>query len=268
MQVRFDQVTIQQKKMYYRISGSGPVVVLLHGFGETGSVWEGQQAFLSQHYTVLVPDLPGSGKSETISTMSMEGIADCIALLLRSLTAAPHCLIGHSMGGYIALAYAERYADRLTGLGLFHSTAYADTPDKIETRKKAIEFVHKNGAGAFLSVAIPGLFAPATAAHNPELIEKQIKEAHNFSSASVVSYYSAMMIRPDRSAVLKHFEKPVLLVSGDADTLVPSQDLMQQTRLAKKGYFYRLEQSAHMGMLEEPEKTNQILSSYLGSLIE
>jgi pimeloyl-ACP methyl ester carboxylesterase len=77
-----------------------------------------------------------------------------------------------------------------------------------------------------------------------------------------------MMIRPDRSAVLKQFEKPVLLVSGDADTLVPSRDLLQQKRLAKKGYFYRLEQSAHMGMLEEPEKTNQILSLYLGSLVE
>jgi pimeloyl-ACP methyl ester carboxylesterase len=267
MMVRTDPFIYQSRKISYRRAGNGPLVVLLHGFGETSSIWNSQMQWLAQHYTVLVPDLPGSGASEAIDDMSIEGLAACIDLLVRSVSDDPFCLIGHSMGGYIALAYAERFADRLTGLGLFHSTAYADSPAKIETRKKAIEFVHAKGAGAFLALAIPGLFAPTTKAHRPELIEKQIEEAHNFSSSSVVSYYGAMMIRPDRSAVLKQFEKPVLFVSGDADTLLPPEDLMQQARLSKKGYIYILEQSGHMGMLEEPEKTNQILTSFLSRVV-
>jgi pimeloyl-ACP methyl ester carboxylesterase len=267
MQAHFNYFIYKENKIGYRIAGNGPLVVLLHGFGETGKVWEVQAAHLSTHYQVLVPDLPGSGNSNAIPDMSLEGLAESVAALVGSITTNPHTLIGHSMGGYIALAYAERYAERLLGLGLFHSTAYADSAAKAETRKKAIEFVSANGARAFLSVAIPGLFAPSTLSEQPWLIEKQIKDAYNFSESSVVSYYSAMMIRPDRCAVLKQFEKPVLFVSGEADTLIPTQDLLEQTKLAKKGHFYQLQYSGHMGMLEEPEKTNQILTSYLASLV-
>jgi pimeloyl-ACP methyl ester carboxylesterase len=267
MQDRLNHFTYKERTIGYRIGGKGPLVVLLHGFGATGSVWEEQAEHLAPYYQVLVPDLPGSGASEAIPDMSLEGLAEMVAALVASLTTASHTLIGHSMGGYIALAYAERYAEKLNGLGLFHSTAYADSAAKIETRKKAIAFVNVNGARAFLSVAIPGLFAPATVSERPMLIEKQIKETYNFSTSSVVSYYSAMMIRPDRCAVLKRFEKPVLFVSGEADTLIPTQDLLAQATLTKKGYFYQLQHSGHMGMLEEPEKTNQILTSYLASLV-
>ncbi|MFM8711286.1 MAG: alpha/beta fold hydrolase [Sphingomonadales bacterium] len=264
---RFQYFALKDKRIGYRMAGNGPLVVLLHGFGETGAVWDEQIKHLSGHYQVLVPDLPGSGVSDVIPDMSLEGLAEAIAALIGSITTTPHTLIGHSMGGYIALAYAELYADRLQGLGLFHSTAYADSAAKVETRKKAIEFVRTNGARAFLSVAIPGLFAPATLLERPWLIEKQIKDAYNFSESSIVSYYSAMMIRPDRCAVLKHVEKPVLFVSGEADALIPTQDLLAQKTLAKKGYFYQLQHSGHMGMLEEPEKTNQILTVYLASLV-
>lgn len=266
MQLTFDYFIDQNIKIGYHIGGKGPLVVLLHGFGETSSVWKQQMQHLVSNYTVLVPDLPGSGSSTALSDMSMEGLAQVVASLIRSITDSPHCLIGHSMGGYIALAYAEQYAARLTGLGLFHSTAYADSAAKAATRKKAITFVEANGAHAFLSVAIPGLFAPSTVAERPGLIEKQINESYNFLDSSVVSYFNAMMIRPDRCAVLKRFEKPVLFVSGEADTLIPTQDLLAQASLTKNGYFYELQHSGHMGMLEEPEKTNQILTSYLARL--
>ena len=261
--VASNSFTYQQKIIHYRISGSGPCVVLLHGFGETGAVWDQQLSFLAKYYSVLVPDLPGSGASEAIDDMSMEGLAACMAALIQDHTPEPHCLIGHSMGGYIALAYAEKFEDRLSGLGLFHSTAYADTPAKAESRKKAIELVSTKGPKPFLQVAVPGLFANSTAKKQPELIEKQIKDSHNFSASSIVSYYSAMMIRPDRCAVLTSFDKPILFILGNFDSLVPPEDLLAQARLAKYGYTYRLECSGHMGMLEEPEKTNQILTSYL-----
>jgi pimeloyl-ACP methyl ester carboxylesterase len=267
MQHQLNYFVYKERRLGYRIDGNGPLVVLLHGFGETGSIWEVPAQYLATRYKVLVPDLPGSGASDVIPDMSIEGLAEAVVTLVNSLCTDQHTLIGHSMGGYIALAYAEQYPDRLNGLGLFHSTAYADSATKVETRKKAIEFVRANGSHAFLSVAIPGLFAPSTLRERPWLIEKQIKEANNFSASSIVSYYSAMMIRPDRCAVLKDFEKPILFVSGKADVLIPAQDLLDQKMLAKKGYFYQLEQAGHMGMLEEPEKTNQLLTLYLASLV-
>lgn len=253
----------QEKRIYYRIKGKGPLVLLLHGFGETGSVWDQTLQALGTDYTIIVPDLPGSGQSEAINDMSMEGIADCMALLSAEHSPAPHCLIGHSMGGYIALAYAERYPNRLKGLGLFHSTAQADLPAKVETRKKAIDFIRTHGVPAFMDLAIPGLFAPHTIQEHPELIEKQLKEAHNFLASSVVSYYNAMMNRPDRCKVLEKFDHPVLFVLGHFDTLLPPEDLLRQTTRSKKSYIYTMERSGHMGMIEEPEKTKQILAVYL-----
>jgi pimeloyl-ACP methyl ester carboxylesterase len=253
----------QEKKIRYFIDGTGPVVVLLHGFGATGSLWDQALQALAVHYTIIAPDLPGSGKSDAIDNMSMEGIAECIASLVEYLSPEPHCLIGHSMGGYISLAYAEQYPTKLKGLGLFHSTAYADGTAKKETRKKAIDFVRSHGVPAFMEVIIPGLFAPHTAQEQAQLIEKQLKESHNFLASSVVSYYDAMMKRPDRAGVLEHFEHPVLFVLGNFDTLLPTEDLLEQAARSKKSYIYRLERSGHMGMIEEPEKTNQILVSYL-----
>jgi pimeloyl-ACP methyl ester carboxylesterase len=148
-------------------------------------------------------------------------------------------------------------------MGLFHSTAYADGLAKKETRKKAVDFVRSHGVPAFMEVVIPGLFAPHTIQEQPELIKKQLKESHNFLASSVVSYYDAMMKRPDRLGVLEQFEHPVLFVLGNFDTLLPTEDLLEQAARSKKSYIYRLERSGHMGMIEEPEKTNQILVSYL-----
>lgn len=116
--------------VYYRDKGKGDVVVLLHGFGETGDVWDQQAAVLASHFRVLIPDLPGSGRSGITEDMSMEGLADVLFHLLNHENISRCILIGHSMGGYAALAFAALHARFLAGLGLFHSTAYADSEEK------------------------------------------------------------------------------------------------------------------------------------------
>jgi len=113
-------------------------VVLLHGFAEDGDVWKYQLADLAAGYLVIVPDLPGSGRSDMTDDMSIEGMALCVKKIIdhelpanASLAEDGITMIGHSMGGYITLAFANKYPGLLAGFGLFHSTAFADTEEKI-----------------------------------------------------------------------------------------------------------------------------------------
>jgi pimeloyl-ACP methyl ester carboxylesterase len=246
------------KNVFYRASGQGPAVVLVHGFAEDGSVWQHQYGVL-EDCRLIVPDLPGSGRSELIEDVSMEALADWLHQLTQAIELGPFFLIGHSMGGYVALAFAERYPEALSGLGLFHSTAYPDTEEKKQTRRKGIAFMEQNGAFEFLKTATPNLYSPFTKANHPELISTQLEAIKDFSAGSLIAYYRAMMERPDRTAVLRSITVPVLFILGRSDAAVPLADGLKQCHLPLLSSVHILENSGHMGMQEETAKANQAL---------
>jgi len=257
------EIQITGKKIFYRVTGEGNPVMLVHGFGEDGTVWNNQVDFLKDKFRIIIPDLPGSGKSELIENSSLEDMAEVLHQIIHEED-IDHCvMIGHSMGGYITLAFAEMYWNHLTAFGLFHSSAYADSNEKITTRQKGIEFINEHGAFAFLKTATPNLFSPLTKAENPELIDKQINSLDNFSPAALVSYYEAMISRTDRTAILLQATVPVLFIIGKYDNAVPPEDSLQQCHLPEKSYIHMLNRSGHMGMLEEPQQSNQILEKFL-----
>lgn len=258
-----NETTVNGKKLFYRTGGAGPAVVLLHGFGEDGTVWENQVGALQRDFRLIVPDLPGSGGSETIADMSMEGLAENVYALLQQLGVDEYAMIGHSMGGYVTLAFAEKRGERLNGFGLFHSTAYADSEEKKKTREKGIEFINQHGAAAFLETSIPNLFSEITKKEKPHVLQKLLEKAHNFSGAALVFYYRSMMQRPSRTAVLEKASVPVLFIFGRYDSAVPLQDGLQQCHLPELAHVHILEQSGHMGMLEEPEKATDALMDFL-----
>ncbi len=254
------------KKILHRVIGTGRAVMLVHGFGEDGMIWQQQVAALQNEYCLIVPDLPGSGASELTDDMSMEGMADVLKVILdNEIPGETAVMIGHSMGGYITLAFAEKYNDRLAGFGLFHSSAFADTEEKKAIRQKGIEFTRRNGAWEFFKTATPNLFAPVTKDERPELIDEQIGSLRNFSSLVVVKYYEAMMQRPDRTHVLEKTRLPVLFIMGKYDQAVPLADGLKQCHLPAKAYIHILKRSGHMGMLEEPGKSNEALKKYLAN---
>ena len=140
--------------------------------------------YLKDQFKLIVPDLPGSGESEMIDDMSMEGMAEVIKAIFDSeqnsqlsdtIEVPPSggggVLIGHSMGGYITLAFVKKHSSLLRGFGLFHSTAFPDSDEKKQTRKKGIEFIRKHGAFEFLKSSTPNLFSPNSKGVNPELID-------------------------------------------------------------------------------------------------
>lgn len=270
MQAR--SINYQQKNIHYKVYGEGQPVVLLHGFGEDSTVWKLQITALKDHFQLIVPDLPGSGDSELVPGADIETYADIVkAIVDIELPGAsgqePFLqLIGHSMGGYITLAFAEKYPQYLKSFGLFHSSAFADTEEKKVTRKKAIAFIREKGAAAFLKTSIPGLFTAEYQEAFPEKVEALVETAKKISPEALVQYYEAMIARPDRVAVLNNFNGPVLFLIGQHDTAVPFESSLQQCYLPAQSHVHILRQSAHMGMLEESEKSSEALLNFLSAL--
>ena len=260
MAVRLKTFTYRSAAISYRITGKGRPLVLIHGFGEDGNIWQKQVEVLKDHFQLIVPDLPGSGKSEMIEDMSIDGMAEVIKAILEMVTKKEAMVIGHSMGGYITLALAEKYPRLFSSIGLVHSTAFADSEEKKLNRLKSIEFIKNNGAYEFLKTAIPGLFGGSWSKDHQEEISALVEEGKNFTDEAIIQYYYAMINRPDRTLVLKNFSKPVMFIMGEHDTVVPFKQSLQQSYMPSRSYIQVLRRSAHMGMWEEPvEMSNALL---------
>ena len=261
------QILFENKKIFYRVEGTGRPVLLLHGFAEDGRIWDKQINALKENNLLIIPDLPGSGQSEMLDgtpTMKdyaevVKAIADEVIFKNKVANETQFCLIGHSMGGYVTLAFAEKYPDLLNSFGLFHSSAFADTEDKKATRRKGIAFIKKNGTEAFLKTTIPNLFSERTKNEKPAMLAQLLEIGENISPEALIQYYEAMIRRPARTDVLRSFRKPVLFIIGKEDHAVPLQDSLSQCYIPPISYMHILEKSGHQGMWEETELSNAYL---------
>ncbi len=256
-------VVINEQPVLCRITGTGAPVLLVHGFGEDGSIWEKQVPVLEKKYQLIIPDLPGSGRSALTADVSMEALAEVLKQILDALQIPACVLIGHSMGGYVALAFAEKYPDRLKALGLFHSSALADNEEKIVVRRRGIEFIHEHGPDKFLEQSTRNLFSDEFKLQHPDTVQEIIDRFTNFLPQSLVSYYEAMIRRPDRTAVLKKLGKPVLFIMGEYDKAVPLEQCLPQSYLPQLCYMHILKHSGHMGMLEEAVTSTGFMGDFL-----
>jgi len=259
-------ISIDSKIISYYTAGDGKALVLLHGFGADSTIWEEQISYLSKNYQVIAPDLPGISNSELISNVSMEGLASMVKTIIEEEEIENIVLIGHSMGGYATLAFAEKYPELLQAFGLFHSTATADNEEKIAGRRKGIEFTRKHGAKAFLESTAPKMFGAATKQEQPQLYESFIKNLPEMSNESVINYYEAMMQRPDRTEVLKNTKVPVLFIYGEQDEIIDVHKTIGQASLPSTASVHILKKSGHLGMIEEPQESNKILEAFLSDL--
>jgi pimeloyl-ACP methyl ester carboxylesterase len=257
-------LTLDDRPFFYREEGTGIPVLLLHGFAEDSQVWAEIAPRLSTRCRLLIPDLPGSGRSALLpGEPSIDALADSIKIFIDDLHIDKCVLIGHSMGGYVSLAFAEKYPERLTAFGFFHSTAYADTEEKRTSRRKGIEFIRQHGAEPFIRQSAPNLFALETREHRPQIVEETIYRYSNFSPESLVYYYEAMIRRPDRVSVLQQFDGPVAFIMGAMDNLVPYEQSLKQCHEPSISLVHTLAHSGHMGMLEEPEPGSDYLNAFL-----
>lgn len=250
-------------KVEFSDSGKGRVLVLLHGFLGAKEIWTNTLSSLSRSYRVIAIDLPGHGNTPTIGyAHSMELMAKCVKAVMDHLKLKRYVIIGHSMGGYVALAFADLFPDHLKGLGLYHSTAYPDSEERKENRLRAIELV-KSNRKLYTTQTIRSLFA----AKNLKYLKEEIKFAQSFASRmsrqGIVAALYGMRDRKGRDLILGLVEYPILMVIGEHDSVLPFTQLLDQAELIKNKQILYLEHDGHFGFLESPRESNKAIRKFL-----
>lgn len=257
-------LTVGGRSVFYRDLGVGTPVLLLHGLAEDGAIWDEVAKTLSGMCRVLIPDVPGSGRSDLpADEVSMESLAAVIREIMDAEGIDRCVFIGHSMGGYIALAFAESYQQRVTALGLFHSTAYADSDEKKAGRRKSIGFIREHGVTPYIRQSTPNLFAAGTREERPALVEEMVRRYSTFPGGSLTAYLEAMLNRPDRLHVLERFPRPILLIIGEQDQIIPMEQSLKQAHIPQIAQVSLLPDAGHMGMLEAPDAGSAIIREFL-----
>lgn len=245
--------------IFHQESGTGQPLILLHGFCETSDIWNEFVPRLSDRFRVICPDLPGFGKSKILKTpFSIGDVAAEIALWMRELDITRSVLVGHSLGGYVTLAIANKHEEMLAGIGLFHSTALSDTEEKKLNRNKVIDFVTRNGVKPYIDTFVPGLFYDK----NSPVMEKVSELLSKASPEALTAYLAAMRDRPDQTVLVARFPKPVLFLCGDKDELISVESVQKQAKTAQKGTLRILQETGHMGMFESPVKSAREVAQF------
>jgi len=254
----------------YSDQGNGSPILFIHGFCETKELWTEYNHILAHTNRVISVDLPGFGESERLieDSMSIEDLADSVLELLDSLNLEELVIVGHSLGGYVALAMAEKRPAICSGLCMFHSTAFADTEEKKLNRDKTLDFIHRQGIESFVTAFVPSLFYPS----NRERLEAEIKNLQSIAMQTteytVNEITLAMRNRKDRTHILKSISAPVLYIIGKEDLAVPFEMSEKQMNLAANSRSLILEHTGHMGMYEQRETTLNAIQRFVKNAYE
>ena len=244
----------RERNIHYKKEGTGEVLVLIHGFLENLSMWDEMAVELSKTWQVIRVDLPGFGKSDCIEeTHSMELFAECTQQLLLELNIDKFTLIGHSMGGYVALALSEICPEKINHFILFHSTAKADSEQKKNDRSRAIKTV-KEKQNVYLKTAIPFLFPEQFQPSCSGYIQKMIAEAKNLRSSGIIAALKGMQQRKDSNELLKSFSYRKTYIAGTFDPLLNVAALREEAS-NNEANFIEIENAGHMSHFECPSET-------------
>jgi len=234
----------------YSTEGEGYPVVLLHGFMESIEIWEAFSGELSRDFLCICPDLPGHGKSGMMAEKHSMGLmAETVKALLSHLGCIKCILVGHSMGGYVSLAFAENYPDMVAGFVLLHSSALADTEEAKENRRRTIEIVKQNHH-SFIAQFIPGLFAEFNREPFRNEILTLIRRSQNMAPEGIIAAQAGMLERPGYLDLLTRVVYPILFIAGKHDTRIPVDKIMAQAMLPWHSEVLLLGNAGHMGFIE------------------
>ena len=255
-----------------RISDSGTgsqTVVLLHGYLESMEVWEDFAERLSRCYRVVRLDLPGHGISEVCGEVhTMEFMAEVVHGVFDALHIERAVLVGHSLGGYVAMAFAEAWPERLSGLVLFHSVPGADSVQRREARQREIDLVLAGKKDTLARITPGNGVAPENRVRMASKIEEQIDQVTLTDDAGIVAILRGMMDRSDRTAVLQHLSVPVLLFFGRHDSYIAPELAASTISALPSATVVWLEHSGHMGFVEEENASYEALTGWIDGLLK
>jgi len=211
----------KNSSIHYSITGKGKCIVLLHGFLLNTGIWSDLIPLLSKKNKVLAIDLPGHGKSDCIGEIhSMELLADLVNFILEENNLTTTSLIGHSMGGYICMAFTEKYLSKVNTLVLLNSTTEKDSIERKSNRERALKIVSTN-KNIFIKTAIRSLFPEKKLKVYKDFIEVLTEDALKLSKQAIIASIQGMKLRTDRTQILKLFDGKKYIISGIEDPIIP-----------------------------------------------
>lgn len=246
----------ENKFISYTDVGKGEALVLIHAFPTDERLWEPQRAGLSQKFRVITLDLWGFGKSSSVDgkAVTMTEYADEVKQLLDRLHIHKAIIGGESMGGYIALAYLEKYPDSVSGLILSDTQSIADSEEAKAKREATAVEVLEHGTAKLISGFMPKALSPQA----PEQMRKFLQTIlESQSTTAVASALRGMALRSDTSKLLSTSQLPILIITGDQDTLISPQQSEAMHHLAKNSKLVTLANAAHLSNLEQPAQWNE-----------
>ncbi len=243
--------------IFYETFGKGPAIVLLHGFLESSTMWKPLLPQLSKNNTIITIDFPGHGKSGVISEIhSMELMAEVVDQLLQHLQISSATFIGHSMGGYVTLAYAEIYPHKIEKIILLNSTSAADSEERKENRNRSLKAIDQN-PNAYISMAIGNLFAESSRDKFAAEIEILKNEAYSFPVEGIKATIKGMRDRKDRTEVLKNFNNGKYMILAKEDPILP---VLEAKKLAEQcGCSVKIIEGGHMSLTENWDRVTKHL---------
>lgn len=252
--------------LHYTEQGQSTPLVLLHGFPFSNALWRDQANGLADFCRVITPDLRGHGASPTPGGIyTMELMAQDVLRLLDTLGVEKAAIMGHSMGGYVALAMWRLAPDRFTAFGLIASHVWPDTEEVRQGRYNQVNAVEQRGARAMAEAMLPRLFGPHLAEDEPIKESAEMMMMAN-KPAGIIGALRGIAIRPDSSDLLPTVNVPTLILAGDSDLIVPLARAEAMAAALPNATLITVENAGHLPMLEQPHATTLALRTFLGEL--
>ena len=242
-------------------------VVLLHGYLESLNVWDELTDILKRELRVIALDLPGHGVSEVVGEVhSMEFLADVVADVLRQQGVERATIVGHSMGGYVAMAFVERHPEMVEGLVMFHSTPYADTEEKRKNREREIKLIQSGKKDTLAALSPAQAFANDNVKRFRGDMEGLSEQIYITDDDGICALLRGMMAREDRSKVLSELRAPKLFVFGRKDNYIGETTAQRMISENPDAEVVWLERSGHMGFIEEEELSAKTLIDFVNNI--
>jgi pimeloyl-ACP methyl ester carboxylesterase len=257
----------KEGRIHYTDSGKGKLIVLLHGYLESSEVWNGFAEKLASQFRVLSVDLPGCGLSDVCGEVhSMEFMANAIKGIIDSLGEKKAFLTGHSLGGYVTLAFLELFPDYLSGYCLFHSQPFPDSPEALEKRRREIEIVKMGKKNLMYPDNVTRMFAASNLERFSEALQRSKDIASRIPGEGIIAVLNGMMIRPSRLIFMEEGKVPCLWILGSMDSYIPCDLIQTKVKLPSNAKTVILNESGHMGFIEEEDLSAKAIAEFLKNI--
>jgi pimeloyl-ACP methyl ester carboxylesterase len=254
-------------RIFFNDYGKDTPVVFLHGYLESSEVWHFFAQKLSEKFRVITIDLPGHGLSDSYGTThTMEFMSNVVKELLDSLGIKKVFMTGHSLGGYVTLAFLELFRDSLSGYCLFHSQPFPDTPETIEKRIREIALVKEGKKELFYPENIKRMFATPDIEVFSESVEHLKEIASRFKDEGIIAVLNGLMTRPSRLYLLEEGRVPCLWILGAMDNYIECETIQTRVKLPSNARVVILKKSGHMGFIEEEDISIEVITEFIEKL--